>query len=214
MNESNIFQRRMLGILCALLAPCCVLFGLFGKDNLPYWFNSISATYFANDEILMIGLLFSTAVFFFSYAGYDWKDRVASIIQGITALGIIVFPCGEKPIAAVYSNIGLFNLPTATSNLIHSISAIILFVTFGLNIMFLFTKTSGVMTNKKKIRNTIYIVCACVIFLFSMFQVLASSVFSKFFIGIPTTMINEFMMLEAFSFAWLVKGETFKNLND
>lgn len=210
--ESNLFQRRALGILCALLAPCCLLFGLFGKDvNLPGWYESISATYYANDKIFMIGLLFATAVFFFTYAGYDWRDRLVSIIQGAAALGVITFPCYS---AGLPPTTGLFNLPVSASNIIHCISATTLFLAFGVNIMFLFTLSSGEITDAKAKRNMIYRICGGTIFLFMIIQACTSTFLKGKFGSFPTTWFNEFIMLEAFSVAWLVKGEAIGTLND
>ena len=91
-RESMLFQRKVLGILCMLLAPTSILFGLIGKDvNLPSWYDSISATYYANNKIIMIGLLYAIGIFFTAYKGYDWKDRVCSIVQAATSFMIVTF---------------------------------------------------------------------------------------------------------------------------
>lgn len=210
--KDYLFQRRMLGILCALLAPSCLIFGLFGRGtNLPFWYGSISATYYANDKILMIGLLFATAVFFFSYAGYTWIDRLLSIVQGTASLGVITFPCSTEGAPDIT---GLFGLSLQTSNIIHMISATALFLAFGTNILFLFTKSSGTMTDEKKRRNFIYRICGITIFIFMIIQLCTSTFLKGCFGNFPTTWFNEFVMLEAFSTAWLVKGEAVTKLND
>ena len=126
--NSMLYQRRMLGLMCALLAPSAVLFGLFGYEtNPPHWYKSISETFFANSNICMIGLLFATAVFFFSYRGYDWRDRLISVIQAVMCLGVISFPTDT---IGAPEKVGLFNLPQATSSIIHNISAFTLFFAF------------------------------------------------------------------------------------
>ena len=65
--ESQVhYQRFMLGAICGLLPLLCVLFGLFGEVrgiNHPGWYNSISATYFSNGNMCMIGALCLCAFF-------------------------------------------------------------------------------------------------------------------------------------------------------
>lgn len=211
--DSILFQRRILGSLCALLAPLSIVFGLFGlKTNDPSWYMSISDTYYANSKMWMIGLLFATSIFFFSYKGYDWKDRLCSLVQAISAIGIVAFPCtGPDPSARV----GLFNIPAHISFTPHCIFAGLLFVSFGINVMFLFTLGDGEPTKQKKLRNTIYRICGLIIFAFIIIQALTATILSKYIPSwLPTTMINEFVMLEAFAFAYIVKSEAIFRFND
>lgn len=212
--NSMLYQRRMLGLMCALLAPSAVLFGLFGKDtNPPHWYKSISETFFANSNICMIGLLFSTAVFFLSYRGYDWRDRLLAMIQAVMCLGVIVFPTDT---IGAPEKLGLFQLPMATSSILHNISAFVLFFCFGINILLLFTLSGNEMTQQKKLRNTIYRICGSAILFCLVLQLLYS--LTNFFSWIPDwfpfTMINEFWILEFFAFAWIVKSESIKYFND
>lgn len=212
--NSMLYQRRMLGLMCALLVPSAVLFGLFGKDtNPPHWYKSVSETFFANSNICMIGLLFSTAVFFLSYRGYDWRDRLMAIIQAVMCLGVISFPT-DTP--GTPERIGLFNLTQATSTVIHNISAFTLFFCFGINILFLFTLSGNEMTQQKKLRNTIYRICGSGILVCLVLQLLYSltNLFSFIPDWFPFTMINEFWILEFFAFAWIVKSESIQYFND
>ena len=74
-----------------------------------------------------------------------------------------------------------------------------------------FTRSNGEnMTEEKKLRNNIYSICAGVIVTFIVNQIL--SVYFHY----PEywTLINETVMLWAFSFAWLVKAEFFPWFND
>ena len=212
--ESGIWQRRVLGTLCALLSPLSLLFGLLGKHNFQGWYMSISATYHANDCMIMIGLLCATAIFFLTYKGYDWRDRMMSIIQAVSALGVVAFPCGNENVDTT----GFFDLPCSTSAIFHCISAGVLFTAFAVNILWLFTQTGENPTAEKQKRNIIYKVCGWTIIVTALIQVaeittgLASKVLEPK--GIPYIAINEFIMLMAFAFAWFVKGELFKKLND
>ncbi|MCQ2231787.1 MAG: hypothetical protein MJZ30_08075 [Paludibacteraceae bacterium] len=214
-KSSSLFQRKMLGILCGLLAPACVLLGMIGSDNnLDGWYLSISATYYASSKICMIGLLFSAAVFFLSYIfeGYDWRDKAMSIIQAAGCLGVVVFPC-RTPGAP--ETVGMFNLPIDISNIVHTASACVLFIAFGVNIMFLFTLGHADSNVMKRKRNRVYRICGSVIFAFCIIQALtATPVFDWVPAWFPLTWLNEFVMLVAFSVAWLVKAEMFSSLND
>ena len=208
---SMLYQKRILGILCILLAPLCLGFGLFGlKTNLPGWYLSISATYYANSKMFMIGLLFAISVFLFSYQCYDWRDRVITLIEAVSAVGIVVFPCKTPGIP---ETVGIFNINNSISHIIHCIFAAILFLSFAIQITFLFTITKHEMTEKKRRRNMIYRICGIVIFVFLAWQVITSAF--KFIPSyVPMTWINEFFMLIAYGFAYLVKSEAIARLND
>ena len=202
------YQRRVLGVLGFLLAPCCLLFGLLG-NNLPDWYGSISATYYANSKICMIGLLFSVAIFFYIYHGYELIDVIFSCIQATSALMIIVFPCNTS---YVNGKVGLFGLDVSISHNFHCIGAAVLFLSFATNIMFLFTKGNSGTEGKRK-RNIVYYTTATIIYVLCLFQGLVTVIPNKiYFTGL--TMINEWIMLWAFSFAWLTKSEMFPFLND
>lgn len=205
-----IHQRRILGILCTVLAPLCVIFGLFGvtKYNCPEWWYSISATYYANSRMFMIGLLFATAVYFFAYAGYDWIDRTLSLIAAVCALGVVAFPC-STPAAGAYE--GLFCLPISVSSTIHLIFAATLFTVFILMVItFMRSKPSTIVNPKKKLRNKIYLVCAILMGLFYVWHIVVV------LIGLPGWwgVVDEGMILIIFGVAYLVKGECVSFLND
>ena len=209
-KELMVFQKRILGLLGFFLAPCAIGFGLLGDNSAiinPKWWYSISMTYYANSQICMIGVLFSMAVLFLSYVGYNATDKILTTIAGLCALGIVVFPCGHDDILVT----GLLGLDCATSFKIHCIFACVMFVSFAILVGYNFTQSNGSeMTPEKKLRNKIYYICAGVIVVFMLNQVIASCC------GFPGywTLINEAVMLWAFSFAWLVKAEFFPWFND
>lgn len=210
-KEGNMnTQKRVLGFLCILLSPACILFGLLG-DNLPYWYKSVSATYYANSSPFMVGLLFAAAVFFLCHAGYDWRDRTCSIIQAIASLCVIVFPVMTE---GVPDKVGIFGLPPSVSNIPHCVSACVLFTTFALNIILLFTRHGDNMTDRKKLRNKIYYVCGGAIVAGLISQVAYSVNIIKVPYWFPMTMVNEVVMLTAFGFAYLVKAGMFRRFND
>lgn len=202
-DEMFIYQRRMLGILCVILAPCSILFGLFGHTNLNLWWDSISATFYANSGSVMIGVLFTTFFYFITYKGYDWKDRVVNVTSAVTALGVVVFPC--------YGG-GLFDLPYSVSNPLHTISATILFLSFAVNCLWLFTQTDTAFpTKEKKNRNILYRICGTEILL-SLLIIAIQSMVKTRINGL--IMVCEFVALTSYAVAWFTKGELFKSLND
>lgn len=194
--ESQLhLQRLSLGIICGLLPICCVLFGLFGADTAPLgksWWYSISATYFSNSQVWMIGSLVLASFFFATYKGYDIGDRVLTMISSISSICIIIFPCSNT----VFERCGLFMLPTNISSVLHNIFATTLFLSFAAMILTQFTK------GQNKRRNRVYYVCGTVIILFMISQVITSILEIKWM-----TLINEFFMLEAFAVAWIVKSQ-------
>jgi hypothetical protein len=210
-KELMSFQKMILGVLGFLLVPCAIGFGLLGDNSAivnPKWWYSISMTYYANSQICMIGVLFSMAVMFISYVGYDTSDKILTLISGLSALGIVVFPCGHEGIIQT----GLFGLECATSFKIHCTCASVMFISFAIMVGYNFRRSQDgeKVTAEKKVRNKIYSVCAIVIVVFMLNQVIASCC------GFPGywTLINEAIMLWAFSFAWLVKAEFFAIFND
>ena len=210
-KELMVFQKRILGLLGFFLVPCAIGFGLLGDNSEitnPKWWYSISMTYYANSNICMIGVLFSMSVMFLSYIGYNATDKILTTIAGVSALGIVVFPCGYDDI----STTGLLGLDCETSFKVHCAFACTMFVTFAILVGYNFTRSgeSGNMTREKAIRNKIYYICATVILVFMVNQVISACC------GFPGywTLINEAVMLWAFSFAWLVKAEFFTMFND
>lgn len=193
------FQRFMLGIICGLLPVACLLFGLLGAIrgiNYPGWYNSISATYFSNGNMCMIGALCLCSFFLFTYKGYDLGDRAYTLVAAVSALLIVAFPCAAAPMDYV----GLFACPVKLSDFVHMVAAIALFGSFALMTLTQFTKGG----HKK--RNTIYRICGWTMLAF-MAVVGLSTVF-----GWPgyLTMICEAGMLEAFALAWIIKSGVVK----
>lgn len=193
--ESQLhFQRLVLGIICGLLPIGCVLFGLLGANEAllgKSWWYSISATYYSNSQVWMIGSLVLASFFFLTYRGYDIGDRVLTAISSISSLCIVIFPC----YTGAFDRCGLFMLPTSLSSDIHNVSAAILFISFAIMILTQFTK------GKDKVRNRIYYVCGAIILIFMIVQAITTILKIHWM-----TIINEAFMLEAFAVAWIVKS--------
>jgi len=194
-ESTTHYQRFMLGIICGFLPVASVLFGLLGEltgINHDGWYNSISATYWCNSNMCMIGALCLCSFFLFTYKGYDLGDRVLTMIAAVSALLIVACPCDAIP----SEYLGLFALPATVSSTIHDAAASVLFVSFALMIITQFTKGS------QKRKNTVYRICGWI-----MVAVMVLVVVSRF-LPLPSymTMVYEFILLEAFAVAWIVKS--------
>ncbi len=213
-TEQYNWQRKMIGVMVILLTPLSVLFGLFGyATNPPEWWYSISSTYYANSKAIMISIITIAAFFFCTYKGYDWKDRVVNLMSGIGLALLLVFPC-KGGYTEQASN--LFNVPVSVSGAIHNVSAIIAFIGFFFNVGFLFTKSSGIMTDRKKIRNIIYRASALCVIPGAFIIILLGNILE----GTPHALcVNyvwwaELLALVPCGVSWLVKAGVFKFLND
>lgn len=210
-KNQYIWQRRVMGVMILALAPLSILFGLIGwKYNPEGWWHSISDTYYANSQMVMAFIISVSSFFFCTYAGYDWRDRVVNLMSGIGLLGLLLFPCHNEGLAAVGARVGLFNLPIELSGIIHTCFALLSFLGFFINEMFLFTLGGNEISPGKKKRNMIYRICACTVIVACILLVL------KNFVNMPanTTWIAEIIVLTGCGVAWLVKGEALKFLND
>ena len=199
-KASMNFQRRMLSLMGLLLPVLAPLLGFIAYDrNAPDFWWSISATFYATSNWLMIGTLAIFSFFLWTYKGYDIGDDFTTKLSSITALLILVFPCKTS---ATGPTTGILDLPTNISHVIHCIDALMLFGSFAYMIGCRFTKTGAIeLTDGKKRRNTVYRICATVI-VSAMLSQAATSI-----LGIGwMTIVNEAIMLWAFSFAWAVKS--------
>lgn len=188
-------QRFALGVICGLLPILCTLFGLLSctyGDNPIYILNSISETYYSNHKIIMVISLGLCTFFFATYHGYDLGDRIFTILSAVGALGVAAFPCSSSFYNLDY--VGLFSLPIKVSNIIHFISAFLVFGSFTLMTLTQFTKGTD------KTRNKIYYICGAIMGV----ALLGIVVIPNFPFRM---MILEFIMLEAFAVAWITKSK-------
>ena len=205
-------QQFILGWLCTVLPFVSIGFGLIGaitKCNPPTWWYSISATFFTNSNVILIGLLFATGIYFWAYEGYDKMDDIVTKLCAIFSFMIIAFPTQLDSCENIFKLVGLFCLPNFISSIIHNISAISLYGCF-LVMMLRFRKSSGTMTDKKKFRNILYLIFAIIMILCGVL-ILIKSIFK-----LPgyITIILETIAQLCFGISWLIKAGKFKVLND
>lgn len=197
---SSLLHRNVLGGLGMLLPLFSILGGFFVRNKPESWWYSISVTYYITPALPII--LGACGIFLLCYRSYEKIDTIINVLSGIFAFGVVLFPC-ENPYGI--ENVGYFQIPVGVSNVIHCVSAMLLFALLSYNIGWLFTKGHNELNNK------IYKICAwsmiCIMALFVILIIVRSCG-----VSIPgfLTMIVEAMLLLIFGFAWLVKGRLFK----
>ena len=149
MRINTIRLRALIGWLGMLLPWIVVLL-------IQYFPASISATWYTNACTAFMIILGSASFLLICYKGYSKLDDIVLTCTGIAGLLVCLFPTS---IPEVQGKIGTFMIDRDVSSAIHMISAVIFFALLSYNSFFLFTKSSGEMTRKKKIRNVIYRIC-------------------------------------------------------
>lgn len=191
MRINTLRLRAMLGWLGMLLPWIVVL--LIG-----YFPDSISATWYTNACTVFMIILGSASILLISYKGYEKIDDIILTLSGIFGLGICLFPCA---VANAPGEVGTFMVNSAVSNIIHFVCAILFFGFLAYNSFFLFTKSSGEMTRKKKIRNIIYRVCGV--------GMLASFIIMAFPYFPCQTWVTEALALFFFGISFLTKADIY-----
>lgn len=198
--------RNLCGIL-GIVLPWLALFSAgIAEHPSPEWW-SISATYYQSPAL--VGVLIPASLVLITYVGYDRRDNIVTTLSGVFGLGIVLFPCSVNWIDPA-ARVGFFQIPMSVSNVLHTACAALFFVLLAYNSAFLFTKSGGKMTGKKKLRNRIYRICG-------WGMIATEAVFALLFIFPSpgyTTMLVEIVLLHLFGLSWLVKGEAVKDLND
>ena len=149
MRINTIRLRTTIGWLGMLLPWLVVI--LIG-----YFPVSISATWYTNACTPFMIILGSASFLLISYKGYERCDDILLTCSGVAGLGICLFPCAVDTISG---EVGTFLIGIQISDIIHNICAVTFFGLLSYNSIFLFTKSCGDLTKRKKIRNLIYRIC-------------------------------------------------------
>jgi hypothetical protein len=208
MNDIYKLIRGSVGVSAMVLPVFAICFGLLG-DNATHWYYSISATFYANSGPIMVGTLFSAAVFLICYGIINpyryWLDRLTALTAGIAFILIACFPCGDTELPRV----GLLYLPVKVSAVIHNIVAVVGFAFLAVMVAFCFTKTAD-MTKAKENRNRVYRICACC--MVAVMGVFAIGAFTGLNSKGPFILVYETLLLWATGIAWFTKaGLLFKD---
>lgn len=211
-NQNSL--RKLVGILGMLLPVALYLF-IQVDARYSSILPSISHYYFTRAGGIFVICVSLLAVFLLIYKGEEPKDYFASSVAGIFALMVVLFPTDNlgdiengKYMAVTVTKLNISDFRPG----FHYLSAAIFLLTLAGMAFFLFTKSNQApskRTKRKIIRNRIYRVCAIVM------VIAMAVVFSGFLCLIPPdfydrnciTFWMEVVAIEAFGFAWLVKGE-------
>lgn len=175
---------RMVGILGMILP----ILDVWKSGEVP---PSISDSYYLGAVVPFVLILGSLGLILFCNTGFGPLDAWCNRISGVAAVAVLSFPCKCDD--------RFFGVPY---RIIHFTSATILFLTFAVMCLFVFTKirssrsaTGGQKNANKRYRDLIYRVCGVLIL-----------------VGMPIalkwTFWGEVWMLEAFGIAYLVQGKT------
>lgn len=200
---SHMTLRKVLGFLGLLFPVILFSTGLFSNSTILI---SLSAYHWSNAGIIFSSFLIAFGVFLLSYKGYDRMDELITSVSGISMIGTAVFP-------TFGGSLYLFSfLNPITNFVLHFVFATIAFTSLGVMSYFQFTKTSGNMTKEKQKRNIVYKACGIVIF--ASIALMIPVKFFGLFEQIRLFLVLEALVVIAFGFSWLVKGEAiFKDNN-
>ena len=200
--------RCIIGWLGMLLPWIVLLLSILYGYGFP---DSISATYYLPTCITPFMIILGSAgLLLFSYKGYDRQDDVICTIAGAFALGICLFSCGTKDLIARWqdianlSNVGTFQIAPEISGILHNVSAFGFFALLAYNSLFLFTKSSGNMTENKKKRNIIFRVCG-IGMIVSFLTIIPISIFNWW----GGVWLVEAIALAFFGISWLTKANCY-----
>ena len=199
--------RNLCGILGVVL-PWLALFsaGVAEHPSTEWWW-SISATYYQSPAL--VGVLCPASLVLISYIGYNSLDNWITTLSGIFGLGVVLFPCRVSWIPDG-TPVGFFQIPIEISTHLHTVCASLFFLLIAFNSFFLFTKSGGEMTDRKRVCNRIYRICGAGMLFFELVFALLTLFDALGY----CVMIVEIILLHLFGFAWLTKGEAFPCFND
>lgn len=194
-------HRRLIGRI-GLYVPAILIILVLSRDGPDIWgrLDSVSAYYYSGAVAVLTGMLVALALCLFTYDGYrndedHWADRLCSIIAGVAALGVALFPTSAPD--------GIPALPWVKPWVVklHYGSAVVLFLMFAVFCLWLFRKTGHGQTldRDKKMTNAFYLLCglaivACIAWAFYN-RLRGESIFWP-----------ESWALIFFASSWLVKG--------
>jgi hypothetical protein len=163
-DRSNPLHRQLIGHI-GLFLPLILIFMAICRDGWVYWkkLDSVSAYYYSGAAAAFVGMLVALSLFLFTYRGFgnkfNWADRVFSVIAGLAALCVAVFPTGAPDKAHELSWWMPYN------GIVHVVSAVVLFLMFAVFALFLFPiRAEGDEVQKgKRRRNRVYYICGAAI---------------------------------------------------
>lgn len=199
--------RKWVGILGVVL-PFALVTGSKLLSDCTEILPSISHYYYSNVTVVFVGILCAVSFFLITYSGYSRLDNILTNIAAIFCLGVTLFPTGFKSdIACLKLGNQLIKVDL---HVLHFVCAVGFFTILACMSIWIFTRSNPAikeMSPEKKIRNRIYVFCG-VIMLLSEVMIGLHNLSSIRFLSYPeVTFWLETVMLIAFGFSWLTKGE-------
>lgn len=161
-TKNNMYNRQLfiMGILAIIIAPL-VLFDTVIVYKLPF-LNSISESgTIANQTSPILPIILGAlAIFGLSYKS-KWNSRGDTLCTKVMAIGFLLVAmqmCGSDYV--IQDKVGALGLSKFTSNIVHSIGALIGFGSLLIWQLFYFTKSGSIKTKEKIKRNKIYYTCS------------------------------------------------------
>ena len=193
-----------------LSLPIVLITGSLLFDNCTQLQPSISHYYYTVMGNYFVGALCAVAMFLFFYKGPKKIDGIVANIAAVAALLVAFFPTDEGEISLCSY---IITERVDSVNYIHFTAAALLFGCFAFFCLFLFTKTADavLVTQKKKMRNSIYKTCGIIIVgcivLIAIYNFAGNmeTDFAKY----KPTLILESIALFAFGASWITKGQMF-----
>ena len=197
--EDQKLLRNTLGVLGLLLPVLCLIFNLiFGREfNQTYALTSISAAHYSTSYLLFEGILFGMGLFFIIYRGYDKIDRAVSLIIGLSAIFLALFPCAREGATRNFLMVS-----KEISDRIHFIMSLTFFGFLIYMTGWRFSKKGKEITKQKKQRNILYLTCAFIMIASLIIGYAGKNIFNWTY----SLYVGETATFWAFGIAWLTKG--------
>ncbi len=213
--ESSITLRKLIGVL-GILLPILLWFFLWMDTGRLKELESISHYYYTRVDGIFIVIVSLVAIFLIVYKGKEPIDFYLSLISGISALILLLFPTSSMISQFPDAQFAYSNTILDESTLrvwIHYLSAGLFLFVLALMSLFLFTKSnkSKSQRGRRKIwRNRIYRICG--IGMIAAILIIAMRglgwIDSDYYDQRNLTFWMEVIAVELFGISWLVKGET------
>ena len=196
--RSYLSLRKSIGIIGIALPFVLALGGALLKQQVLQ--PSISHYYHTIVGDIFVGSLCAIAVFLFSYCGHGRRDRIATNLASLFAVGVALFPTARTEDAPA---------PESMIGTIHFIFAALFFLTLAYISLRLFRLTDRVNPTPQKIaRNRVYATCGYVMLAcIAMIAVVKLLFDDSWIMQIQPVFWLEAAAIVAFGVSWLTKGE-------
>lgn len=190
---NKVFDYRALRLLVGIIA-LAIPFVVWWVSNV--YLTSISASYYTDARDAFVGMLFVVGAFLWAYNGHSQKQKLASKVAAVSAIGVALFPTTCD------------TCTSSTTGTLHYIFAAVLFIILTVFCFVFFQKDIKGQGGEKGRRSKIYFACGVLMVLAML--ILASQLvidFEEKFGWMRVTFWAEALALGAFGVAWIVAGK-------